>query len=113
MMVKKQPDIGDTVPSAGATIVGREAPAYLLRLPVELRDRLRKEARLNGRSMNTELVGRLQRSIEQQGGAPIRYAAREPEVAPYLAQSDAEREILALFRRWPAEKQLALLSLFK
>ena len=94
-----------------STKVGREAPKYLLRIPAELRAPLDKEASLNGRSLNSEILHRLTISLGPQGNVPKNYRASEPRREEPL--NDAERKMLALFRRWPAEKQLALLSLFK
>jgi hypothetical protein len=96
------------------TKVGREAPGYLLRLPQELKEELQKEANLNGRSMNSEILSRLQMSMEQQArllkqGYRVEDAARS-ELA---ALSDLERAFLAVARGLSPEKQLALISLFK
>ena len=49
--------------------VGREAPKSLLRLPQDLRDYLSKEANLNGRSVNSEIINRLELSRQRQNGA--------------------------------------------
>lgn len=96
------------------TKVGREAPGYLLRLPQELKEELQKAANSNGRSINSEILTRLQLSLDQQArllkqGHRIEDAART-ELA---ALTDLERAFLAVARGLPPEKQLALLSLFK
>jgi hypothetical protein len=44
--------------------VGRESDKFMLRLPDGMRDRIAEVAKQNGRSMNAEIVARLQRSIE-------------------------------------------------
>jgi hypothetical protein len=86
-----------------------------LRMPPELKDRVSREAKINGRSLNAEIVDRLKRSLEQ----PIRegeaYTARDMPAAGYSNTpdiTDIERKLLTVFRRLPVEKQLALLSLF-
>lgn len=83
-----------------------------IRIPPELKDRLQNIASLNGRSLNSEITHRLNASF----GAPeqAEYKVRDLKNPDYLpALSDADRQILAVFRRLPVEKQLALLSLFK
>lgn len=42
---------------------GRSSDQFMLRLPEDLRDRIRSIAERNGRSMNAEIVLRLERSI--------------------------------------------------
>lgn len=86
--------------------------AYVLRLPPDLKESLRKEARSNDRSLNAEIIQRLRRSLE-----PARrrsgYAAEEAPPPDYIAEGETERALLAVFKRLGPEKQLALLSLFK
>lgn len=97
-------------------VVGREAPRYLLRLPIEVREALQKQANMNGRSVNSEIVHRLITSLDRQTEVEQKgYMAAEesPALAKHAAQTDSERMMLAMFKRWPPEKQLALLSLFK
>ncbi|WP_082744703.1 Arc family DNA-binding protein [Burkholderia seminalis] len=49
----------------------REDPQMKLRLPVKLKDRLTALAEENGRSLNAEVVKRLEESLERDlGGAP-------------------------------------------
>ncbi len=47
----------------------RESVQQMLRLTDELRDRLRRKAEENGRSLNAEIVHRLEESFEQAGSA--------------------------------------------
>jgi len=91
--------------------MSREYPMFGLRMPPELKDKVSREAKINGRSLNAEVVDRLKKSL-----APIR-----TESGPKLEQNgssctpeitDTERQLLTIFRRLPPEKQLALLSLF-
>lgn len=46
----------------------REDPQMKLRLPVELKDRLTALAEENGRSLNAEVVKRLEESLERDAG---------------------------------------------
>lgn len=101
------------VPSRASARVGRAAPRYVLRLPDALRDFIQREANVNGRSVNSEIIHRLEESrhpVSLPGG---RYAAHEPTARAEPQLIDAERAMLAVFRRFSPEKQLALLSLFK
>ncbi|AYC99982.1 Arc family DNA-binding protein [Neorhizobium sp. NCHU2750] len=56
---------------------GQDAERVHLRLPDGLRDRLKRVAELNGRSMNSEIVARLEASLGS--SAPI-----DPEIARLL-----------------------------
>lgn len=83
-----------------------------VRMPPELKDRLQNAAELSGRSLNMEIVQRLVASLETTYPAPP-MAANEP-LREYTVQlTEAEKSILAVFRRLSPEKQLALISLFK
>jgi hypothetical protein len=82
----------------------------ILRLPEELNAALKKQAELNGRSVNAEIVYRLQQSLSGRGRDASR--ARQSS-AEYDALGDLERAMLQVFRRMGPEKQLALISLFK
>lgn len=83
---------------------------YLLRLPKELKQSLRKVARDNDRSLNAEIVQRLRQSME----APRRrHRLEDPGAPEYNALTDQDRAILKVFGQLSLEKQLALLSLLK
>lgn len=90
----------------------RDIHPFGVRMPADLKDRLDREAKISGRSLNTEIVMRLKSSLEPAGGDQ-KFQMNSPtaQYAPEL--SDIERQLLSLFRRMPVEKQLALLSLFK
>lgn len=82
-------------------------------MPPELKARLHNAASINGRSLNMEIIQRLQDSLEGREMPPADNAVRQ-ECAEYgPSMSEADRAILAVFRRLPPEKQLALISLFK
>lgn len=59
-----------------------EADRFMVRMPDGMRARLAEEARKNGRSMNAEVVGRLQASFEQ-----VRAPVTEMEVAAYKSHA--------------------------
>lgn len=94
----------------------RDIAPFGVRMPSDLKETLEREAKINNRSLNSEIVGRLRKSLEPQAAADgIRYAAEAPPSNGHYATSlsDAERQFLGVFRRMPVEKQLALLSLFR
>jgi len=96
--------------------MSREYPMFGLRMPPELRQSIEREAKINGRSINAEVVDRLKRSLLDQAAIAQRgYGAMEEKRADEYANvvTDVERQLLMVFRRMPVEKQLALLSLFK
>jgi hypothetical protein len=92
--------------------MSREYPMFGLRMPPELKDKVSREAKINGRSLNAEIVDRLRKSLE-----PLLLTESGHKVAQmnssYMPElTDIERKLLTIFRRLPVEKQLALLSLF-
>lgn len=91
----------------------REINPFGLRMQEELKSRLDMEAKISGRSLNAEIVHRLQSSFEKQEALEGSYTAKQPEPSSYTPEiNDIERKLLSIFRRMPVEKQLALLSLF-
>ena len=89
----------------------REINPFGLRMPNELKEQLEREAKFNGRSLNSELVDRLRKSLEpaiRSGNNTVNQPSAN--YAPELTET--ERQLLSVFRRMPPEKQLALLSLF-
>ena len=47
-------------------IAAKDADSYMLRLPPGLRDRVRKRATDNGRSMNTEIVAAIEQWLKDE-----------------------------------------------
>ena len=90
----------------------RDIAPFGLRLPPELRQALEREADIHNRSLTAEIIERLKRSLEPQHAGRRGTHAAAPE-GVYEPASDVERAMVAVFRRLPPEKQLALLSLFK
>lgn len=89
----------------------REINPFGLRLPAPLKESLEKFAEANHRSLNAEIVTRLTESVERP--RPRANVAHDSGINTYGALSHSESAMLAVFRQMPAEKQLALLSLFK
>lgn len=90
----------------------RDLPPFGLRIEPALRHQLQREAEINNRSLSAEILSRLRDSLarQQQGYRELHAAQPTPDAPP---MSDAERAMLATFRRMPVEKQLALLSFCK
>jgi hypothetical protein len=63
-------------------VSARDQYRFLLRMPQELRESLREAAVKNGRSLNAEIVTRLEASV---GGSPRREARRRPRLVAALA----------------------------
>jgi hypothetical protein len=62
-----------------------EADKFIVRLPPGMRDRIADAARANGRSMNAEVVARLQFSFDAQG-TPFDSDAFTDQLADKLAK---------------------------
>lgn len=91
--------------------MSRDIPPYGLRMPPELRTKIERLAELNGRSLNAEINARLLSTIEEGKPHAISPAVKE-EPAEY-SLNRPESEMLTLFRRWTADRQLAFLVLFR
>ncbi len=91
-------------------------PVFNVRMPPDMKEALGREARINGRSLNSEIVERLRLSLAPQPPAVgLRSEDSAARLDAYARSSltDPERSMLTLFRRFSPEQQLALLSLFK
>ena len=53
---------------AASIVAPREAEKFNLRLPADMRERIKREAKKAGRSMNTEIVTRLAASFDMGRG---------------------------------------------
>lgn len=96
----------------------REIAPFGLRMPAELKSRIDREAKGNGRSMNAEIIARLWASIEPSaaiGTTQPMNVVMDPARPSYIASdlTEIERQLIAVFRRMPVERQLALVSLIK
>lgn len=94
--------------------MSREIPPYGLRMPPELRAKIEHEASIAGRSLNAEIVARLWASFDSdRQKTPLPAVVQDSGRIEYPHLSDTERSMLAVFGRWPVEKQLSFLVLFK
>ncbi len=84
-----------------------------VRMPAELKQQLEFEAKRNGRSLNSEVVTRLWETLSKAHEGGEKHKAREPGTHYAVPLTDTEKALLAVFKKLPPEKQLALLSLFK
>lgn len=83
-----------------------------VRMPSELKDVLTHAARQNGRSMNAEIVMRLQQSCEEE---PEQLMASE-RLADYSSAhglTDLEKDLLEVFSALPDAKKYGFIALFK
>lgn len=88
----------------------REIAPFGLRLAPALKERLEEIAGREGRSLQKEIVMRLEASLHPHEEG---HQVRQP-IATYTPNNnDAETAMLRLFRHWPPEKQLAFLTLFR
>ncbi|MCZ6655792.1 MAG: Arc family DNA-binding protein [Gammaproteobacteria bacterium] len=89
---------------------------FVVRLPLDMRDRIGEAAQHYRRSMNSEIVARLEQSFS---ALPSQDAERqvEPPLHPQLERmfrsnlNDQENLLIKSFRRLSLERQAALLSL--
>lgn len=96
---------------------GKEQPyKYMVRLPPSMRDQLRESARYYRRSMNMDIVARLQQSFSGiPDGASVRDLEppmqREFETLFRRELSEEEEELIRTFRRLSGKKREALRNL--
>ena len=90
----------------------RETAPFGVRMPEELKGALAREAKIHGRSLNSEIVHRLKASLGEAEPAGHAYTLQQDRRQGYDDSiTDAERRLLVVFRALEPEKQLALLSL--
>ena len=90
-----------------ASYSSRTADKFVVRLPDGMRERISEVARDHHRSMNSDIIARLEQSLVQEG-------ALDAESAGTLDSSDlslAERELLQRFRQLSRRQQNALVAL--
>lgn len=94
----------------------RETKPFGVRMSEDIKEALSREAKINGRSLNQEIVARLKVSLSGSGTAApgSGYTLQSPKIGGYTSDlNEAERQMLVTFRKFTPEKQLALLSLFR
>lgn len=85
----------------------RTADKFVVRLPDGMRDRIAEVARQHHRSMNSEIIARLEQSMQQEASLGDDLAMRLD--SPELTLS--ERELLQCFRQLTRRQQNALVAL--
>lgn len=105
----------------------KRAPRFLLLMPDDVRMALEREAVVHARTLTAEINLRLRESLKAKaypatmakpplttdGTTPPAQAQYQPPNAKGPANlSETDQAMLDIFRRMPAQKQLALLSLF-
>ncbi len=85
----------------------RTADKFVVRLPDGMRDRVHEVAKNHHRSMNSEIIARLEQSLIQEGALGDEPSLRldSPELSLH------ERELLQRFRQLSHRQQNALVSL--
>lgn len=85
----------------------RTADKFVVRLPDGMRERIADVARNHHRSMNSEIIARLEQSMLQEGalGDELNTRVDSPELSLH------ERELLQRFRQLSRRQQNALVAL--
>jgi len=94
-------------PVKQAVYSSRTADKFVVRLPDGMRERIAEVARNHHRSMNSEIIARLEQSLLQEGalGDDLSMRLDSPELSLH------ERELLQRFRQLTHRQQNALTSL--
>ena len=94
-------------PLKQAIYSSRTADKFVVRLPDGMRERIAEVARNHHRSMNSEIIARLEQSLIQEGvlGDELSMRLDSPELSLH------ERELLQRFRQLSNRQQNALVSL--
>lgn len=94
----------------GACMLIRDMQSTHVRMPSRLKQDIDFHAKSNNRSLNAEIVQRLQDSLT----ARQDHGTKQAPISPYSGELPMiEQQLLNIFRRLTPEKQLALISLFK
>lgn len=90
-----------------------EVEKFVVRLPMGMRARIAEVARVNHRSMNSEIITRLEDSLNDASAVEPSAlpTASTPALRVIERASDKEQLLLARFRSMSADKQAALLEL--
>jgi predicted transcriptional regulator len=78
-------------PLKQAIYSSRTADKFVLRLPDGMRERIQEIARANHRSMNSEMIARLERSIAEETGEEVVPTECDQKMADLLDRSMASR----------------------
>jgi len=88
-----------------------EVEKFVVRLPLGMRARIAEVARTNHRSMNSEIITRLEDSLNGTSAVEPSALPTAPALHVIERASDKEQLLLARFRSMSADKQAALLEL--
>ncbi|PTU73243.1 Arc family DNA-binding protein [Pseudomonas mangrovi] len=94
-------------PMKQALYSSRTADKFVVRLPDGMRERIADVARNHHRSMNSEIIARLEQSLIQEGalGDELSLRMDSPDLSAH------ERELLQRFRQLTRRQQNALVAL--
>jgi len=88
---------------------------FVVRLPRPLKEKISRNARINRRSVNSEMVVRLENSIAQNEGESdsVEFGPEQPDGEVFKEDLSAfETRLIIFYRKLSREKRKALLSLF-
>lgn len=94
----------------------REVTPTGIRIPLDLRAALEREAGINGRTLSGEIIRRLKLSLEVNHVSTVLHTGESKPAQSPAAQrpmTDHQRMLLGLFDSLSPEKQLALLTVLK
>lgn len=96
-----------------ATHARQEVEKFVVRLPKGMRAQIAEVSRLSHRSMNSEIIARLEESLGQNNTEASQTHAPTAPLLRSVDSSDAgfEQEIIARVRRLSLEKRAAVLEL--
>lgn len=93
------------------TYTSRTADKFVVRLPQGMRDRIAEVAKTHHRSMNSEIIARLEHSLLDLPTLPEQPSRQSLNDQQLDALSHPERELLVRFREMSRRQQNALLAL--
>lgn len=96
-------------PLKQAVYSSRTADKFVVRLPDGMREQIAEVARNHHRSMNSEIIARLEQSLIQEGALGEELSMNMKMDSPELSLH--ERELLQRFRQLSHRQQNALVSL--
>ncbi|MCL5042492.1 MAG: Arc family DNA-binding protein [Gammaproteobacteria bacterium] len=97
--------------TATQTYTSRTADKFVVRLPHGMRDRIADVAKQHHRSMNSEIIARLEHSLDDLPSLPEGPTRHSLNALSADGLSGHEQELLARFRDMSRRQQNALLAL--
>ena len=112
---RNQSEIQDMVDKEAPVASARNADKFVVRLPTGMRQRVSDAAKSNHRSMNSEIVTRLERSLDGVPAPDSEFVSTEFTLGASngsaIRLSDQEVRLVNMFRRLPDAKRMATLEL--